>query len=583
MADKKITELNLLAAASLATSDALPIVDVSVSQTKKTTIGDLDTRFLARANHTGTQLSSTIAGTATKIPYFDGSGLLQSTPGLALDGTSGGLSAYNTYQPNAAGGLSVHQTYVGFDPLQDSPTDYYSVFAPRVEFDYLNNGFDQGTAGESVAMCAPHFSHQGKGDIGGFSFHKQSFEIGNGTDPITVRGAAYSYGFGSFHDGVTLNGPLQGYGFQPSATSGVTFTSNAYTNAFYDFANVQTAVAGWRSFTSGPSIASIQNNTNYVGFDNNPIIPLFSGNAGYIGLGLSGNFGTFGTGIYQAVVINPTVSSVANANGIFVDMSNVNASGSKYAINAIGDVAISGGLSFTGGLSIGQLQAYFAANPINGGGTPSISHGLTSQITALNGVTTANCDGIATATTLLLELQANSINTSGPFGLGFTGGASSLVVESHTGSTVDFVNASLSALNLMGTSTGGTIGRVNLSRTVAVPNGITTVNELVHYFADTLFGDVGTDSWGFYASSANMNNYFRNHVKIGSGSNKVSAGQALEVIGTSQLNGNIGFFGTTPAAQQTGGVATAGGTYGATEQTMLQKVYDALRTYGLLT
>jgi len=47
--------------------------------------------------------------------------------------------------------------------------------------------------------------------------------------------------------------------------------------------------------------------------------------------------------------------------------------------------------------------------------------------------------------------------------------------------------------------------------------------------------------------------------------------------------GSIGFFGTTPAYQQTGGAATAGGTYGSTEQTMLQKVYNALRTYGLLT
>lgn len=35
--------------------------------------------------------------------------------------------------------------------------------------------------------------------------------------------------------------------------------------------------------------------------------------------------------------------------------------------------------------------------------------------------------------------------------------------------------------------------------------------------------------------------------------------------------------------QATGGVATAGGTYGATEQTMLQAVYNAARTFGLLS
>jgi hypothetical protein len=35
--------------------------------------------------------------------------------------------------------------------------------------------------------------------------------------------------------------------------------------------------------------------------------------------------------------------------------------------------------------------------------------------------------------------------------------------------------------------------------------------------------------------------------------------------------------------RQTGGAATAAATYGANEQTMLQAVYNAMRTYGLLT
>jgi hypothetical protein len=48
-------------------------------------------------------------------------------------------------------------------------------------------------------------------------------------------------------------------------------------------------------------------------------------------------------------------------------------------------------------------------------------------------------------------------------------------------------------------------------------------------------------------------------------------------------NTTLGFLGKTPAAQQTGGAQTAGGTYGATEQDMLQKAYDCLRTFGLLS
>jgi hypothetical protein len=45
----------------------------------------------------------------------------------------------------------------------------------------------------------------------------------------------------------------------------------------------------------------------------------------------------------------------------------------------------------------------------------------------------------------------------------------------------------------------------------------------------------------------------------------------------------ISFFSNTLVTQQTGGAATAGGTYTSTEQGMLNRIYSALRTYGLLT
>jgi len=50
-------------------------------------------------------------------------------------------------------------------------------------------------------------------------------------------------------------------------------------------------------------------------------------------------------------------------------------------------------------------------------------------------------------------------------------------------------------------------------------------------------------------------------------------------IGTANTQ-KLGFYGATPVVQRTFGAATAGGSYGATEQTMLQKCYDALRTLG---
>jgi hypothetical protein len=57
-------------------------------------------------------------------------------------------------------------------------------------------------------------------------------------------------------------------------------------------------------------------------------------------------------------------------------------------------------------------------------------------------------------------------------------------------------------------------------------------------------------------------------------------GFAIEASGSAA---KIGFFGVTPFARVTGGAQTAGNTYTATEKSMLQTVYDAMRNYGLLT
>lgn len=51
-------------------------------------------------------------------------------------------------------------------------------------------------------------------------------------------------------------------------------------------------------------------------------------------------------------------------------------------------------------------------------------------------------------------------------------------------------------------------------------------------------------------------------------------------IGTATTQ-KLGFFGQTPAAQPTMGAATAGASYTANEQTMLQAVYNAVRALGL--
>jgi hypothetical protein len=56
--------------------------------------------------------------------------------------------------------------------------------------------------------------------------------------------------------------------------------------------------------------------------------------------------------------------------------------------------------------------------------------------------------------------------------------------------------------------------------------------------------------------------------------------QAYEVVGANQ---KWGLFGVTPVVRQTGGAATAGASYTAAEQGMINAMYTALRAYGLLT
>lgn len=67
---------------------------------------------------------------------------------------------------------------------------------------------------------------------------------------------------------------------------------------------------------------------------------------------------------------------------------------------------------------------------------------------------------------------------------------------------------------------------------------------------------------------------------LADGANLAVGATTGTMIGTASGQ-KIGFLGATPVARQTFGAATAGGTYAAAEQAMLQKCYDALRAFGL--
>jgi hypothetical protein len=269
-------------------------------------------------------------------------------------------------------------------------------------------------------------------------------------------------------------------------------------------------------------------------------------------------------------------------------MSNVTGSNIR-ALDVTGDVNINGALTFTGSLSLGQLNAFYGTNPVDGGGAPLGMHGLITSLTALDSVTTANADAIGVNTAMIITLEDNSVSTSGPFQLGFTSLALPCVVETHAGATLDYMSCVTGAVNLVGSSTGGTVDELRVMRGVVIPNGITTINKSMGFFYHEPFGGVATDAWGLYILDA-QKNYIESPLKIG-GADVPDSGFILHAEGGTKLEGalehltgNVGFFGTAPVAQPTSsGAATAGGTYTATEQAMIQEVYDAVRALGLMT
>jgi len=258
--------------------------------------------------------------------------------------------------------------------------------------------------------------------------------------------------------------------------------------------------------------------------------------------------------------------------------------GTKKAAYFGGDVEISGSLSFSGALSIGGLNAFKTQALTDGGGTPSSVHSLISSPTAAANATTANADMLGINTAALITLGDNSTTTTSFVGVSALGLPA--VLSMGTGATIDHVAGATFAVSLDGSATGGTCDLLELCKALALPNGVTTINKLQAYAFGLPFGDPGTETWGAYFAP-DCFNWMKGSLKLGGtagSTDKASTGLKLHVEGDSLFDGEIGFFNTPTVAQQpSSGPATATGTYTATEQTMIQEMYDALRAYGLLS
>ncbi len=555
-----------------------------------------------------------IIASNNQLIYQNNSGVIEGLPGFSRDTTTGGLLTQLTEAPNGtAFGYTVSNTYISLEPLQNSPDESWNVLNNQVSVDTSNSGFSIGTNGTAIRSTLNNIVHNGTSDIGGIELIQNNFSIGNGTDPIDIKGASYLMGFGQFNANVNISGGIQGYGFQPNINAAATMSSTTYTQAFYDAANFATAVPNYSSFNASPTISSIVNNNNYTGLNMNPSITNFTGNAGANAIAISGNWGTFDTGGWQGVNVNPTITLAKYAAGINVSMDNVipyagvqstlteqdltftwnlvgdnNAYTMEYTPgatagsevvsitgNAIevqiesgvstanqiktaleanmafnsniavtvsgvgtdpqvtfgptnfingenagnikasqfdGDVEITGALSFSGALSIGKLTAFASQALVDGGGTPTSIHSLITNPTVAANATLTSADSISVNTAALINIGDNAVVGTSFIGVAALGLPA--VLTMGTGSTLDRVYGALFALSLDAGAGGGTADEVGLCKAVAIPNGVTTVNNLYGYLFDLPFGDPGTKTFGFY-DRPGKNNYFAGQLLIG--------------------------------------------------------------------
>lgn len=611
---------------SLGNVDNTSDVNKPVSTAQAAADAAVQAYAIQRTNHTGTQDLSTInSASFNNLVHLDGSGVATPAYSYVVNSKSA-IDGNITIEPDNLASNYLSQLVVNFEPLQNSPDESWNIKQVYANLDNADSGFSMGSNGQAVRLHVNTISNTGSGDVGEINFYNNYFNMGNGTDPIDVRGMSYMYGFGEFNSGVTITGPLQGYGFQPVADAGAAFGPSSYVNAFYDFPTFNVEVPSYTSFAAAPTIAEQRNNSGYTGLNINPTINQFNGNSGVTGIGIAGTYAAFGTGGFTGLNVNPTVAQTKYAAGINIDMSNVTpypgatseltiqdieyvwnspgdndaysieyvddvTAGSEYVtiagqsitvhmesgvstatqvkaawdanLSAVGaatatiigvasnpqvaaaaanftggenvgdvkaaiftgNVQITGSLSFSGGLSIGTLNAYGNYPIVNGTGSPTSTHMLITAPTLAANQTRTMADYIGVNTAMLVDIGDNSTVTTAFLGMAALGLPA--VAKIGASASVDRMSGATFAVSLdPGGGAGGSIDTLDLCRALALPNGVTAINKLRGFTMDLPFGDPGTTTHGVYISPA-VNNYFAGMMKIGGGSDVVTNSSVL--------------------------------------------------------
>lgn len=448
------------------------------------------------------------------------------------------LNADTTIQPNNLGGENLHQWIVRFAPLQNSPNETWNIHNIDVELDVNSSGFTQGTAGGAAQIFNLGFTHHGTGNVGGLTYINFNSDLGNGTDPITVKSMGFILGFGNIHANVTIDGTFQGYTFQPNIDAAAIGTSNFSIAPFQDSANVGIPVNGYTSLNAGPNLFSVTNNHGYTGVNLNPTITTLTGNASYIGIGVAGTVTTMGAssningfsfaplittshGSILGASINPTINGGdANFSGIVI-----NPQGTAVLPNVTGLSINLSGLSNvdpinTIGISSDSRIQVNASVEVVSGQTFEIGNRIENLMHVTSGHPVTGTDSLSN--NFAGDLEAEDNYALGPLGLGFISVGFIADMAVAVTKVVDAVTVFLPAVALPdpGFATNGTVTNMNIIKLLApaAQGGTLQITNLygIHLAQEFgVFASAATNVYGIYLDGGAITNWISGKTTFG--------------------------------------------------------------------
>lgn len=295
----------------------------------------------------------------------------------------------------------------------------------------------------------------------------------------------------------------------------ITYTFNQFgDNNSYQIEYLDDTTAGNESFTIGGNLITCHMESGVS-------------TATQIAAAAAANF-SFASAVATVITGTGSNTQVAAAAANFTGGINP---GTKKAAQFDGDVSINGALSFTGGLSIGALTSFASSAITSGLGVYSIDT-LITQPTVAASATITGTDVLAINTAMLLQIGDNASVTSSF--LGYAALGLPAVVTMGTGSTIDLVEGAIFAISLDAGATGGVIAEVDLCRSLAIPNGVTSVARLIGYKFDLPFGDPGTDTWGLYSAPTSAHNFMAGDLKVGGSDLPANSSVGIELESTTK-------------------------------------------------